>query len=54
MAENKRNTTAEQKAKTEERQVNIEPSEPKTATKTGDPGRTPGKAEGADDESATK
>ncbi len=54
MAKNKRNTTAEQKAKTEEKQVKIEPSESKTSTKTGDPGRTHGKAEGEDDESATK
>lgn len=54
MADNKRNMTAEKKSKTEEKQVNIEPSESKTSTKTGDPGRTPGKAEGEDDESATK
>jgi hypothetical protein len=35
-----------------EKEVDIEPSESKTRT-TGDPGRTPGKAEGEDDESAT-
>ena len=53
MAENKQNMTDDQKAKDEEKQVNIEPSESNTS-KTGDPGRTPGKAEGEDDESATK
>jgi hypothetical protein len=37
----------------DEKDVHIEPSESKTS-KTGDPGRTPGKAEGEDDESATK
>ena len=41
---------AENKEK-EEREVEVEPSETKEET-TGDPGRTPGKAEGEDDESA--
>jgi hypothetical protein len=53
MAENKKNTTDDQKAKDAEKAVNIEPSESKKSS-TGDPGRTPGKAEGEDDESATK
>jgi hypothetical protein len=52
MAENKENISGDQKTESEEREVHIEPSEPKTS-KTADPGRTPGKAEGADDESAT-
>lgn len=42
----------EQRNKSEEKEVEIEPSESETR-ETGDPGRTPGKAEGEDDESAT-
>lgn len=53
MAHHQENKTDEQETGGEEKQVHIEPSESKTA-KTGDPGRTPGKAEGEDDESATK
>ena len=53
MAENKQNVSDNQEAKDAEKKVNIEPSESKTAN-TGDPGHTPGKAEGEDDESATK
>lgn len=53
MADNKENTLDGEKTNNQEKEVDIEPSESKTS-KTGDPGRTPGKAEGADDESATK
>jgi hypothetical protein len=53
MTHHKENTTHERETEGEEKQVHIEPSESPTA-KTGDPGRTPGKAEGEDDESATK
>ena len=53
MAENKQNIPDNKKASGEEKAVHIEPSESKTS-KTGDPGRTPGKAEGEDDESATR
>jgi hypothetical protein len=52
MAHHKENTGNEQESNGEEREVHIEPSESDTSTKTGDPGRTPGKAEGEDDESA--
>jgi hypothetical protein len=53
MAENKQNISNNKKTTDEEKAVHIEPSESKTS-KTGDPGRTPGKAEGEDDESAVK
>jgi hypothetical protein len=53
MAENKENSSNDQKTNGGEKRVDIEPSESKTS-KTGDPGRTPGKAEGEDDESAAK
>ena len=53
MAHHQEKTTNEQEKKGEKREVHIEPSESGTS-KTGDPGRTPGKAEGEDDESATK
>jgi len=53
MAENKQNISDNKAAKDEEEKVHIEPSESKTAN-IDDPGRTPGKAEGEDDESATK
>lgn len=52
MADNKENTSNNQE-RGEQREVHIEPSETKK-TGTGDPGRTPGKAEGKDDESATE
>ncbi|MEP6902172.1 MAG: hypothetical protein ABJA66_10510 [Actinomycetota bacterium] len=50
MAENKENTADNQKTNDKEKQVNIKPSEPKTSS-TDNPGRTPGKAEGEDNES---
>jgi hypothetical protein len=53
MADNKENTLNGEKTNNQEKEVDIKPSESKTS-KTGDPGRTPGKAEGEDDESATK
>jgi len=53
MAENKENRLNGEETNNQEKEVDIEPSESKTA-KTGDPGRTPGKAEGEDDESATE
>ena len=53
MADNQENTANNQENAGGEKDVHIEPSEKDTA-KTGDPGRTPGKAEGEDDESATK
>lgn len=52
MSDNKENTSNNQETKDEEKQVDIEPSESKTSG-TSDPGHTPGKAEGEDDESAT-
>lgn len=52
MADHKENTSNRQEPNDEKKDVHIEPSESKTS-KTGDPGRTPGKAEGEDDESAT-
>jgi len=54
MAENKENTLNGEKTNNQEKEVDIKPSESKTSEKTGDPGRTPGKAEGEDDESAAK
>jgi hypothetical protein len=51
MADNKENT-ADKQERGDEKEVHIEPSESKKST-TGDPGRTPGKAEGEDDESAS-
>jgi hypothetical protein len=53
MAENKKNTLKGEKTNNQEKEVDIKPSESKSP-RTGDPGRTPGKAEGEDDESATK
>lgn len=53
MADNNENTSNKQKKHDEEKEIHIEPSESKSS-KTGDPGRTPGKAEGEDDESATQ
>jgi hypothetical protein len=53
MAENKKNTLKGEETNNQEKEVDIKPSESKSS-KTGDPGRTPGKAEGEDDESATK
>jgi hypothetical protein len=53
MADNKENTLKGEKTNNQEKEVDIQPSESKTS-KTGDPGRTPGKAEGEDDESAVK
>lgn len=52
MTDNKEKDSNEQKKHDENKEIHIEPSESGTS-KTGDPGRTPGKAEGADDESAT-
>ena len=52
MADDKENTANEQEKHGGEKEVHIEPSETKKSS-TGDPGRTPGKAEGEDDESAT-
>jgi hypothetical protein len=52
MADNKETTSNKQETSGGEKGVHIEPSETKKST-TGDPGRTPGKAEGEDDESAT-
>ena len=54
MADNKENTLNGEETNNQEKEVDINPSESKTSGKTGDPGRTPGKAEGEDDESATK
>ena len=51
MADNKEGE-ANKKERGGEKDVHIEPSETKKST-TGDPGRTPGKAEGEDNESAT-
>jgi hypothetical protein len=53
MADNKENTANRQESGSGEKDVHIEPSETKKST-TGDPGRTPGKAEGEDDKSATE
>jgi hypothetical protein len=53
MSDNKENTLNGEKTNNQEKEVEIKPSEPQSSEKTGDPGRTPGKAEGADDESAT-
>jgi hypothetical protein len=53
MADNKENTLNGEKTNNQEKEVDIHPSESQSS-KTGDPGRTPGKAEGEDDESATK
>lgn len=53
MVDNKEHTSNKQEKKDEGKEIHIEPSEPGTS-KTGDPGRTPGKAEGEDDESATE
>ncbi|HEY8559428.1 MAG TPA: hypothetical protein VIL74_03415 [Pyrinomonadaceae bacterium] len=53
MANNKENTLNGEETNNQEKEVDIKPSETDTS-KTGDPGRTPGKAEGEDDESATK
>ena len=54
MAENRENTLGDEQTNNQEKEVDIKPSEPKSSEKTGDPGRTPGKAEGEDDESATR
>ena len=51
MADNKEGDS-NKKERGDEKEVHIEPSESKKST-TGDPGRTPGKAEGEDDESAS-
>ena len=53
MADNKQKTANNQESSSQQQEVHIEPSETKKSS-TGDPGRTPGKAEGEDDESATK
>jgi hypothetical protein len=52
MADNKENRLDGEDVNNQEKEVDIKPSESDTS-KTGDPGRTPGKAEGEDDESAT-
>ncbi len=52
MTDNKEKDSSEQKKHDEEKEIHIEPSEP-DSSETVDPGRTPGKAEGEDDESAT-
>lgn len=52
MADNKENISNKQQ-NGGEKEVHIEPSETEKPG-TGDPGRTPGKAEGKDDESATE
>lgn len=53
MANNKENTLQGEETNNQEKEVDITPSEtPESGT--GDPGRTPGKAEGEDDESATE
>lgn len=51
MTDNTEKDSNEQKKHDENKEIHIEPSESKNS-KTGDPGRTPGKAEGEDDESA--
>ncbi len=53
MANDKENNLNGEETNNQEKEVDIKPSETDTS-KTGDPGRTPGKAEGEDDESATK
>ena len=53
MADNQEKDSNKQEKRDEGKEIHIEPSESKTS-KTGDPGRTPGKAEGEDDESATE
>lgn len=53
MADNKEKDSNAQEQHDENKEIHIEPSE-SGASKTGDPGRTPGKAEGEDDESATE
>jgi len=53
MADEKENNAKKKENDANEKAVHIEPSEPKSSAGTGDPGRTPGKAEGADDQSAT-
>jgi hypothetical protein len=53
MADNKENTQKGEETNDREKRVEIKSSESKASEKTGDPGRTPGKAEGEDDESAT-
>jgi hypothetical protein len=54
MADHQENGGNKKETSGEKREVHIEPSETDAPSKTGDPGRTPGKAEGEDDESATK
>ncbi len=51
--ENKEKNSDNQKTGDAEKPINIEPGEPKTAG-ANDPGRTTGKAEGEDEESAEK
>jgi len=53
MADNKENSGNKQESGGEDREVHIEPSETENSKRM-DPGRTPGKAEGKDDESATE
>ena len=53
MIDNKEKDSNERKKHDEDKEIHIEPSE-SGSSKTGDPGRTPGKAEGEDDDSATE
>lgn len=53
MTENKEKTSDQQERDDEQREVHIEPSE-REGIRRMEPGRTPGKAEGKDDESATE